>query len=79
VFFSKFLFNDTARGYTTAMVRMMAGTHYPSHKQAGVEELYLLDGDPFVDDMAMRAGDYCCVKRAASARRSPRRMAACSS
>jgi anti-sigma factor ChrR (cupin superfamily) len=41
------------------MVRMMAETHYPSHKHAGAEELYLLDGDLFVDDMTMRAGDYC--------------------
>jgi anti-sigma factor ChrR (cupin superfamily) len=57
--FLKVLFNDTGRGYTTAMVRMTAGTHYPSHKHAGVEELYLLEGDLCVGDMAMRAGDYC--------------------
>jgi anti-sigma factor ChrR (cupin superfamily) len=57
--FLKVLFNDTKRGYTTAMVRMTRGTHYPSHKHAGVEELYLLEGDLCVDDMAMRAGDYC--------------------
>ena len=57
--FLKVLFNDTARGYTTAMVRMTPGTQYPSHKHAGVEELYLLEGDLCVDDMTMRAGDYC--------------------
>jgi anti-sigma factor ChrR (cupin superfamily) len=57
--FLKVLFNDTGRGYTTAMVRMTPGTHYPSHKHAGVEELYLLEGDLSVDDMAMQAGDYC--------------------
>ncbi len=57
--FLKVLFNDTTRGYTTAMVRMTAGTHYPSHKHAGVEELYLLEGDLSVGDMAMQAGDYC--------------------
>jgi anti-sigma factor ChrR (cupin superfamily) len=57
--FLKVLFNDTVRGYATVMVRMTAGTHYPSHKHAGVEELYLLEGDLSVDDMAMRAGDYC--------------------
>jgi anti-sigma factor ChrR (cupin superfamily) len=57
--FLKVLFNDTGRGYATAMVRMTPGTHYPSHKHAGVEELYLLEGDLSVDDMAMRAGDYC--------------------
>ena len=41
------------------MVRMTPGTHYPSHKHAGVEELYLLEGDLSVDDMAMQAGDFC--------------------
>jgi anti-sigma factor ChrR (cupin superfamily) len=57
--FLKILFNDTTRGYTTAMVRMTPGTRYPRHKHAGVEELYLLEGDLCVGDMAMRAGDYC--------------------
>ena len=55
--FLKVLFNDTARGYTTAVVRVTAGTHYPSHKHADVEELYLLEGDLCVDDLAMQAGD----------------------
>jgi len=57
--FLKVLFNDAVRGYTTAMVRMTPGTHYPSHRHTGVEELYLLEGDLFVGDLAMRAGDYC--------------------
>jgi anti-sigma factor ChrR (cupin superfamily) len=57
--FQKILFNDTARGFSTAMVRMTPGTHYPSHKHAGVEELYLLEGDLCVGDVAMREGDYC--------------------
>ena len=57
--FLKVLFNDTTRGYATAIVRMTAGTHYPSHKHVGVEELYLLEGDLRVDDQPMRAGDYC--------------------
>jgi anti-sigma factor ChrR (cupin superfamily) len=57
--FLKVLFNDAARAYTTAMVRMTPGARYPSHRHAGVEELYLLEGDLCVGDMAMRAGDYC--------------------
>lgn len=57
--FLKVLFSDAARGYTTAVVRMAPGTRYPSHKHVGVEELYLLEGDLSVDDLAMRAGDYC--------------------
>jgi anti-sigma factor ChrR (cupin superfamily) len=57
--FLKILFKDTRRGYTTAMVRMTPGTYYPSHRHAGVEELYLLEGDLCLDDLAMQAGDYC--------------------
>lgn len=57
--FSKVLFNDTRRGYTTALVRITAGTHYPPHKHAGVEELYLLEGDLNVEGVSMRPGDYC--------------------
>ena len=57
--FSKVLFNDTRRGYTTALVRMTAGIHYPRHKHAGVEELYLLEGDLSVEELSMRPGDYC--------------------
>jgi anti-sigma factor ChrR (cupin superfamily) len=57
--FRKVLFNDAKRGYSTAVTRMTAGTNYPSHKHAGVEELYLLEGDLSVGDMPMQAGDYC--------------------
>jgi anti-sigma factor ChrR (cupin superfamily) len=57
--FMKVLFSDSQRGYTTALVRMTAGTHYPRHKHAGVEELYLLEGDLSVDELSMLPGDYC--------------------
>jgi anti-sigma factor ChrR (cupin superfamily) len=57
--FQKILFNDTVRGFTTATVRMMPGTRYPSHKHAGVEELYLLEGDLAVGKIKMQPGDYC--------------------
>ena len=57
--FLKVLFNDTRRGYSTALVRMTAGTHYPSHRHAGVEELYLLEGDLNVNELSMEPGDYC--------------------
>ena len=57
--FLKVLFDDTQRGYTTALVRMTAGTRYPSHRHAGVEELFLLEGDLSVDELCMKPGDYC--------------------
>ena len=57
--FLKVLFNDTRRGYSTALVRMTAGTRYPSHRHAGVEDLYLLEGDLSVNQLSMEPGDYC--------------------
>jgi len=57
--FLKVLFDDTQRGYTTALVRMTAGARYPSHRHAGVEELFLLEGDLSVDQLSMKPGDYC--------------------
>ena len=57
--FQKVLFDDTARGFSTSMMRMTPRTRYPSHKHAGVEELYLLEGDLRVDEISMGPGDYC--------------------
>lgn len=54
------LFDDTARGYTTAMVRMTPGTYYPSHKHAGVEERYLLEGDYFQRTAQRASGRTAC-------------------
>ena len=56
---SKPLFVDESRGYATALVRMTAGTRYPSHRHKDVEELYLLEGDLNVGGIPMRPGDYC--------------------
>jgi len=57
--FAKVLFNDLKRAYSTTLVRLVAGTHYPSHHHAGVEELFLLEGDVTVGKVEMRPGDYC--------------------
>lgn len=57
--FQKVLFDDTTRGISTSLIRLIAGAHYPSHKHAGVEELYLLEGELRVGNLVLRAGDYC--------------------
>ncbi len=57
--FSKPLYEDVARKYNTALVRMEAGARYPSHHHAAIEELFLLSGDLHVENQVMRAGDYC--------------------
>jgi quercetin dioxygenase-like cupin family protein len=58
--FSKLLFVDEDRQYTTALVRMEAGARYPSHRHAKVEELFMLEGELMVEGVKMVAGDYCC-------------------
>lgn len=55
----KVLFVDEERHYNTALVRVEAGTRYPSHRHADVEELMVLEGDLNVHGVSMRAGDYC--------------------
>lgn len=57
--FVKTLFVDRARKYSTALVRMEPGTTYPSHRHTDVEELYMLEGDLWVEGQKMGPGDYC--------------------
>lgn len=53
------LFVDSSAARLTALVRMAAGARYPSHRHAGTEELYLLEGDLVVEGNRMQPGDYC--------------------
>jgi quercetin dioxygenase-like cupin family protein len=53
------LFVDPVAGRVTMLVRMQAGSAYPAHRHAGVEECYVLQGDLSIgDEAAMSAGDY---------------------
>jgi anti-sigma factor ChrR (cupin superfamily) len=52
------LFVDEKNDRVTMLVRMAAGTAYPSHRHAGFEECYVLEGDLLVGSRRMRAGDY---------------------
>lgn len=53
------LFVDRERGRVTMLVRMRAGTAYPAHVHADVEECFVLSGDLTVGDTEhLRAGDY---------------------
>jgi len=40
------------------LVRLAPGTDYPPHQHAGVEELYLLEGELMIDDKKIHAGDF---------------------
>jgi len=55
----KKLFADPDQRMVTMLVRMAAGTSYPSHRHAGVEECYVFEGDLHVgDELVLHAGDY---------------------
>jgi len=53
------LYLDQQQQRATSLVRMDPGTHYPSHRHHGAEEVFLLDGDFVVEGQVMRPGDYC--------------------
>ena len=40
------------------LVRLAPGAHYPPHTHADNEELYLLDGELWIDGRKLRPGDY---------------------
>jgi hypothetical protein len=54
----KSLARDTRTGTVTMLVRLDAGTDYPGHTHAGIEELHLLHGVLKVDDKTYRPGDF---------------------
>ena len=55
----KLLYSDPGSKAQTVMVRMAPNRPFPPHDHAGDEDLYLIEGDAFVGDVPMRAGDYC--------------------
>jgi anti-sigma factor ChrR (cupin superfamily) len=40
------------------LVRLEPGVAYPSHRHVGFEELHLLDGELWIDDRMLVAGDF---------------------
>ena len=43
------------------LVQLAPDTEYPPHRHAGIEELYLLQGELIVDDRRLQPGDYIHV------------------
>lgn len=56
------LYVDSARKYSTSLVRMEPNSVYPSHRHHDIEEVYLLEGDLIVEGVQMQSGDYCRSK-----------------
>ena len=54
----KLLATDTERHRVSMLVRLAPGASYPAHTHAGVEELYLLDGELWIDELKLVPGDY---------------------
>ena len=57
VFYSV-LARDTEHERVSLLVRLAPGAAYPAHTHAGVEELYLLEGQLFIDGRVLSPGDY---------------------
>jgi len=54
----KNLFNNTATGSSTMLVRMVAGSILHAHQHDYTEELYMLEGDCYSAGQCLHAGDY---------------------
>jgi len=56
--FCKVLAADVERSRLSMFVRLAPGGEYPPHTHAGIEQLYLLLGELWIDDRKLYAGDY---------------------
>jgi DNA-directed RNA polymerase specialized sigma24 family protein/quercetin dioxygenase-like cupin family protein len=54
----KLLARDSERHVVSMLVRLVPGGSYPAHDHAGVEELHLLNGELWIDERKLFAGDY---------------------
>jgi DNA-directed RNA polymerase specialized sigma24 family protein len=54
----KVLATDNGRERVSMLVRLAPGIAYPPHRHAGVEELHLLEGELWIEDRLLHAGDY---------------------
>lgn len=56
--FCKLMATDTEAHRVSMLVRLLPGVEYPPHTHAGLEELFLLDGELWIDDRKLYPGDY---------------------
>jgi DNA-directed RNA polymerase specialized sigma24 family protein len=54
----KLLATDTERDRVSMLVRLAPGGTYPAHTHAGTEELFLLEGELWIDGRQLVPGDY---------------------
>ena len=56
--FCKLMATDTQEHRVSMLVRLLPGVEYPPHTHAGLEELFLLDGELWINDRKLYPGDY---------------------
>ena len=54
----KLLSTDGETDRVSMLVRLAPGISYPRHRHAGREELYLLEGELWIEDRKLQPGDY---------------------
>lgn len=54
----KLLSVDDERDLVSMVVRLAPGASYPPHTHAAAEELFLLEGELWIDDRKLQPGDY---------------------
>jgi anti-sigma factor ChrR (cupin superfamily) len=54
----KLLATDPERHRVSMLVRLAPGASYPAHTHSDVEDLYLLDGELWIDERKLFPGDY---------------------
>ena len=54
----KLLATDAENYRVSMLVRLAPGASYPPHTHAGIEELYLLDGELWIDERKLFPADY---------------------
>lgn len=54
----KLLSTDSEADRVSMLVRLAPETAYPPHRHAAAEELYLLEGELWIEDRKLRPGDY---------------------
>ena len=52
------LFRDEINRTQHLLVKATAGVVYPFHQHAGIEEIYMLEGELIIEDQVYLAGDY---------------------
>ncbi|HEY0938647.1 MAG TPA: cupin domain-containing protein [Steroidobacter sp.] len=54
----KLLSTDEQQKVTSMLVRLAPGISYPPHRHAGVEEMFLLEGELWIEDRKLLPGDF---------------------